>query len=96
MEENMNTNEVVETYDTTETDVVEVHSNAKPVIIGAAVATTVTACLYGAYRLGGRIAAKVKRNRLKKEAEDEIARARAFESYDETVQEIHGEMESDQ
>lgn len=97
MEENMNTNEVVETYDATETDVVNVdHSDVKAIAIGAAAATAVTAGIYGLYKLGGKVVAKVKRARAKKQAEEEIAKAQAFESYDEAVQEIHGEMESDQ
>lgn len=97
MEENMNTNEVVETYDATETDVVNVdHSDVKAIAIGAFVATTVTAGAYGLYKLGGKIVAKAKRAKAKKQAEKEIAKAQAFESYDEAVQEIHDEMESDQ
>ena len=93
MDDNMNvTDEVVKTFDANETDVVEVdHSNAKAVAIGAVAATAVTAGIYGLYKLGGKVVAKVKRAKLKKQAEDEIARAQAFESYDEQVAEFHDE-----
>lgn len=92
MEENNVNDVVVETFDANETDVVEVdHSNAKAVAIGAVAATAVTAGIYGLYKLGGKVVAKVKRAKLKKQAEDEIARAQAFESYDEQVAEFHDE-----
>lgn len=94
MEENMvnNDNEIVETFGANETEVVKVdHSSEKAVVIGAVVATAVTAGLYGLSKLGEKVAAKLKRIKLKKEAEDEIARARAFESYDEQVAEFHDE-----
>lgn len=95
MEENMTNNDevIVETFGANETDVVEVdHSNAKAVAIGAVAATAVTASIYGLYKLGGKVVAKVKRAKLKKQAEDEIARARAFESYDEQVEAFHEEI----
>ena len=97
MDKNMNvTDEVVETFDANETDVVEVdHSNAKAVAIGAVAATAVTASIYGLYKLGGKVVAKVKRAKLKKQAEDEIAKAQAFESYDDQVAEIHRDIDEE-
>lgn len=90
MDENMNTNEVVETYDATETEVVNVdHSDAKAVAIGAVAATAVTAGIYGLYKLGGKVVAKVKTAKAKKQAEEEIAKTQAFKSYDEQVAEFH-------
>ena len=91
MEENMN-NEVVETYDVSDTEVVEVdNSGAKAIAIGAVAATAVTAGIYGLYKLGGKVVAKVKKSRIKKQAEAEIAQAFEFESYDEAVEEFHKE-----
>ena len=92
MEENMN-NEVVETYDVSDTEVVEVDNNsdAKAIAIGAVAATAVTAGIYGLYKLGGKVVAKVKKSRIKKQAEAEIAQAFEFESYDEAVEEFHKE-----
>ncbi len=80
MEENMN-NEVVEIYDVSDTEVVEVdNSGTKAIAIGAVAATAVTAGIYGLYKLGGKVVAKVKNAKLKEQAEKEIAQARAFES----------------
>ena len=96
MEENNVNDVVVETFDANETDVVEVdHSNAKAVAIGAVAATAVTASIYGLYKLGGKVVAKVKRAKLKKQAEDEIAKAQAFESYDDQVAEIHRDIDEE-
>ena len=90
MEENMMTNDevIVETGDVVEVDH---NSDVKAVAIGAVAATAVTASIYGLYKLGGKVVAKVKRAKLKKQAEEEIEKARAFESYDEQVGEIHRE-----
>ena len=96
MEENNVNDVVVETFDANETDVVEVdHSNAKAVAIGAVAATAVTASIYGLYKLGGKVVAKVKRAKLKKQAENEIAKAQAFESYDDQVAEIHRDIDEE-
>ena len=99
----MNENEVMENVDVTEVDQNEnecydlCESNdsgeAKAVVIGAAAAAVVTAGIYGGYKLAGKAKAAWKRHKLKKQAEEEIAQAQAFDNYDAAVNEIHEQME---
>lgn len=99
MNENEMNNEVMdtdvveteETYDLCESDD---SGNAKAVVIGAAAAAVVTAGIYGGYKLVGKAKAAWQRRKLRKQAEEEIAKAEAFNSYDEAVAEIH-EQETD-
>ena len=97
MNENEMNNEVTETevvdnevcYDLEESSD---SGEAKAVVIGAAAAAVVTAGIYGGYKLVNKAKAAWKRHKLKKEAEKEIAQAKAFEEYDEAVQAIHEEQ----
>lgn len=101
MNENEMNNEVTETENVEDNFEVydpEESSNggeAKAVVIGAAAAAVVTAGIYGGYKLVGKAKAAWKRHKLKKEAEKEIAQAKAFEEYDEAVQAIHEEQETE-
>ena len=97
MEENMNNvesteNEVQETevYDLVEEDS---SGDAKAVAIGAIAAAVVTASIYGGYKLVGKAKAAWNRRKLKKQAEEEIERAKAFDEYEEAVEAIHNETD---
>lgn len=79
-----------ETYDLCETDDA---GNVKAVAIGATAAAIVTAGIYGGYKLVGKAKAAWKRHKLKKQAEEEIAQAEAFEDYDQAVDRIHEEQQ---
>lgn len=94
-------NEVMENENVTEVDQNECYDlcesedsgNAKAVVIGAAAAAVVTAGIYGGYKLVGKAKAAWRRRKLRKQAEEEIAQAQAFDNYDAAVNEIHEQME---
>ena len=99
MDENMNV-EVMETEVEDNNDVYEIeessgNGDAKAVVIGATAAAVVTAGIYGAYKLAGKAKAAWDRHKLKKQAEQEIAQAQAFDNYDAAVDKIHEEQETE-
>lgn len=91
----MDTDDVVETEETYDLCENDDSGNAKAVVIGAAAAAVVTAGIYGGYKLVGKAKAAWQRRKLRKQAEEEIAKAEAFNSYDEAVAEIHENMETE-
>lgn len=95
----MNENEMNEVMETEEVavndevyDLADDSGNAKAVAIGATAALVTTAGIYGAYKLGVKAKAAWDRRKLKKQAEEEIQQAKAFDSYDQAVSEIHEEQ----
>lgn len=96
----MNEDNMMENTEVTEDQDVEVYDlsesndsgEAKAVVIGAAAAVVVTAGIYGGYKLVGKAKAAWRRHKLKKQAEQEIAQAEAFEAYDDAVAKIHEEQ----
>ena len=97
MEENMNNATVDEVVETFDGDIVEVdHSDLKAVGVGAAVATVTTVGIIAAKKFVVDPAVGwFKRRALKKQAEAEIAQARASMSYDEQVAEIHRDIDEE-